>query len=497
MSRGRTAAAATALLLVASIAAGGTAVAQDRAGLRLYERAAQLLEAGDAAAAQRDAEVFVEQFAASELIDEGLLLLARAQATNLDNSGARATADSLISGHPRTASAASAMVLVAQLDLDAAQSSADLRQIRESIQRVPLLYGAEDFPRLEARPAAAVIAGEVSLRLGERALAASQLAQAASTAAREPWRSRAHYGLGVALLRDGEWSGAASMLQQAAAEVSAARGLLTLIHRHEISNARLPWSSSRVATSWGRTLDRPVGVGTSATGEVFVIDEGKQMGVRTDDEGTLIAEQNPLTEAIRPWFADTGRTYVVAKLSLLAPFARQRTTFSYPDGNENKEAENLAAAAQGPFGNLLVAYDGGDRVGRFDPDGNHLAAPLGAQRVRIVDIVVDANGRFLALDQREKRVFSISSEGTVEVAISSAAWRRPEALAIDALDNLYVLDRDAKQIEIYGRDRTLRHTLGPSLPGGQTLDDPRDIAVDARGRLLVADRGARGLVVIE
>ena len=42
-----------------------------------------------------------------------------------------------------------------------------------------------------------------------------------------------------------------------------------------------------------------------------------------------------------------------------------------------------------------------------------------------------------------------------------------------------------------------RWTLGPILPGGVELRDPRDIAVDAAGRVLIADRGLSAIIVIE
>jgi len=40
-------------------------------------------------------------------------------------------------------------------------------------------------------------------------------------------------------------------------------------------------------------------------------------------------------------------------------------------------------------------------------------------------------------------------------------------------------------------------TLGPVLPGGIELGDPRDLTVDSTGRILIADRGLRTVVVVE
>ena len=39
--------------------------------------------------------------------------------------------------------------------------------------------------------------------------------------------------------------------------------------------------------------------------------------------------------------------------------------------------------------------------------------------------------------------------------------------------------------------------LGPQLPGGVELRDPRDLAVDGTGRLYIADRGTGTIVILE
>ena len=82
-------------------------------------------------------------------------------------------------------------------------------------------------------------------------------------------------------------------------------------------------------------------------------------------------------------------------------------------------------------------------------------------------------------------------------------WRRAQALDIDELGNLYILDRDANEIHVYsqtGQPLLVSGqplVLGPQLPGGVVLRDPRDLAVDGTGRLYIADRGADTIVVLE
>ena len=50
---------------------------------------------------------------------------------------------------------------------------------------------------------------------------------------------------------------------------------------------------------------------------------------------------------------------------------------------------------------------------------------------------------------------------------------------------------------MFDPDGGILWTLGPVLPGGVEFGDPRDLAVDASGRILVADRRLKAVVVIE
>ena len=60
-----------------------------------------------------------------------------------------------------------------------------------------------------------------------------------------------------------------------------------------------------------------------------------------------------------------------------------------------------------------------------------------------------------------------------------------------------MLDRGLKRIDVFDQDGGVLWTLGPVLPGGIELGDPRDLTVDSTGRILIADRGLRTVVVVE
>jgi hypothetical protein len=81
--------------------------------------------------------------------------------------------------------------------------------------------------------------------------------------------------------------------------------------------------------------------------------------------------------------------------------------------------------------------------------------------------------------------------------VLSGDWRRAEAVAADRLGNTYVLDRDARQVYMYSAAGEETGVIGPSLSDGIQLRRPEDLAVDGSGRLLIADRDVRALIVLE
>ncbi len=492
-----------ALALMASTAPATTALEgshaagqADVAVQRLLDRAQQLAD-GDPESAIREATVLVEQFPASDLVDEALLLIADSHAALDNHAAARESAERIINSHPRTASAAAATVIVARYDIDASRSMDQLRTVREALSRLPVLFDAVTFPRLEARAAAMVLSGDISLRLLEIDVAEGEFAAAMEPGVSGVWLARAHAGLGRALLRSGEWEAAATLLQRSAAEIPSARSLLSLIHRHRLGPTAAAWRRSRTLVSAGGRLDEPIGIAASEQGDLLVIDEGGPFGARLRADGSVASRQNPLAGAMRPWFGPAGIAYVVLRRSILAPFIRDRQTFTTRENGRSQEIDNIVAAAHGPLGGLLVAHDDGDKLSRFDPSGAYVSMPLGSRRFKIVDIDVDSQGRFLLLDRRNKSVLALDPADNVSTLVSASEWGRPEALALDALGNVYTLDRDSKRIDVYSSAGTRLARFGPGLPGGTELDDPRDLAVDGSGNVYVADRGNSVVVVLQ
>jgi sugar lactone lactonase YvrE len=156
--------------------------------------------------------------------------------------------------------------------------------------------------------------------------------------------------------------------------------------------------------------------------------------------------------------------------------------------------------------NIVTTVAG--RVGLFyaEPqEGNDATnAVIGGPR----DVAVDSAGNIYIADGHNLRVWRVDAAGKITTyagggetlgdnGLATAALIRPEALAFDANDNLYVADPEAHRVRrIDAKTRIIttvagNGTAGFSGDGGPatsaSLDTPRGVAVNAAGDLFIGD----------
>ncbi len=165
-------------------------------------------------------------------------------------------------------------------------------------------------------------------------------------------------------------------------------------------------------------------------------------------------------------------------------------------GNAPQPLDNLAAGARGLFRQWFLLDADPRRVVVFADDARYLRT-LAGNLAEPVDLVTDSRGRVHVLDQKTNSVMRFDADGSPAGRVLVGTWGRAQALDIDELGNLYILDRGANQIHVFSQTGQPLLVLGPQLPGGVVLRDPRDLAVDGTGRLYIADLGADTIVILE
>lgn len=500
---------AVAVLLVSLPAAAGAAAhatGQDPAALRLYQHALSLRDAGNVEGAIQELDLLAQQFPEGELAAGALLEVAQLRLQGGDHEAAAISARRLLAEHPRSGTAAGGALVLAQIAHAAAADPDRLAAAREQAVRIPLLYGKAEYPAIPWRAAALVLAGRISLQLQEPGAAVAALAQALEERVGPSWGARAQAALGEALLAQGDWESAAWMLQRASEadeaapeEAAESRRLLGLLDRRFLRPAagRPSWQGARRLQPPGLALQRPITVAVDRRGRVFVGDDRVPAVAILEEAGAVQWQRSPMNPGDRSWFDGRGHAYFTTAGAVIAVPEPVRTTFIGRDRGEVAPVRDIVAGATGAFGRWVLAHDNGDRTSLFEADGTYARSINPPGRSQIVDLTTDGLGRIYVLDRRGGRLLRYTADGEPDGTIVTGQWREARAVALDRLGDVFVLDRGERTIHVYAPDGTPLARLGPALPGGISLDDPRDLAVDPAGRIFVADRGLGALLVIE
>lgn len=288
------------------------------------------------------------------------------------------------------------------------------------------------------------------------------------------------------------------------------------------------------------TLDGPFGVSVDASGRVLVADTGNSVVRRIDTTGviTTIAgtgtlgdsgDGGPATSAdlAFPVVAlDDGAGGVLVLDSLgqrvrrVDPTGTIRTiagdgTRGYGgDGGPatNAQLQNPQGLAISPAG-IVIADTSNERVRLVDTGGNIVTIAgngtfgvggdggfaTAATLQNPFDCAVDAIGRIYIADVFDQRIRRVDLDGTITTIAgtglagfsgdggpaTSAQLNEPDGVAIDAQGRVYIADSVNDRIRMVDTAGTITTVAGDG--NRTTLDHPHGVAVDPMGRLVIAD----------
>ena len=510
-------------LLVLCFAWSGTSTAQDVAARRRFAQAEALAGRGETAAAVDVYQDLARQYPEDDLAALSLLRVAEGRWAVGDADGARAVTTQLRERYPLAPAAAGGYVLEGEMQLAVAIGLDDLRDVWVTLGHARGAFHPHLYPDPTWRRRAGLLRGRVAVLLDELDLAAAELLSVLEdeTVARgdngiSHGRSDildARAELAQVFLDQGQWREGAEILQRvleegelAGASVAGrraadlARRRLSLLQRTVFRPlaGQSAWTTVRLLVVPGGGLRAPHGVAASDDGHLLVADEGADLALVFDPTGVLIATSR--AENLRlPWWGPDGQAYVLDRRFVTRPLGQpDPVTFAMTEGVDRRPMNDLRAGAQGPLGEWVLLDVDLRRVVRFDRYRRYQSTVVfGGVAEEITDVTIDRRGRIWLLDRGEDRVLRAGLDGNPGRVIAAGAWRRPEAIAVDALGGAYVLDRDAKTVYVFGPDGAFKFSVGPVLPDGTELRSPRDLAVDGAGRLYLADRGQDAVFILE
>jgi TolA-binding protein len=435
---------------MAATLAGQAAQNPEDIARRHYELGVGFMQTQKFSEALKDFQTVVDSYPSSSVAGDALIEIARYHLdVERDPVEAQKATDIILKKYSSSPSAAAAYVLDGRIALLRSRTAASINTALASFERVPGL-----FPGSNAIPSSIYYAGEVlrTVRRNDEALERYR-----DVTLRYPgsvWAARALIGAASCLVQAGRAVAAMESLQRVrtmfpgSPEAATALNWNTLLYRLYVRAPAQPayaYSTRSVGAATAKFKD-VAAVAVDAQDNVLLAHKG---GVAVfDTKGTLVKS-------------------ITSNSPSALTFARSGTPLFV--------RENVLSA------------DGGQAV-RFSvrqPDGK--VQPL----EDIASVVATTTGSWLVADRRNKAIQIFSEDGKYEKALITTPVDR---FAMNALQDLAVLDRDGKQVALF--DWSGKAT-GRVLPrgAGYELDNPVDLAFDPLGHLYVLDRSRASVFV--
>jgi TolA-binding protein len=491
------------LIVVLAVLIGASVSAQSGEELprRQYDSGLSFLKGQRYAEALKDFQAIIESHPRSLVADNALLQVALYQIDVAKDLGsAQSAVDQLLKAYPDTDSAPMAYVVGGRISMAKGRTPSDVDSAVASFERVERL-----FPGNDAVPAAGYYAGEALRLVRRHEDALVRYRRVTASYPSSPWAARANLAAGYCLVQADRAPAALPEVQRvrqmmpASLEAEAALNINSILYRLHV---RAPKGAA--FTFNGRFIgpdksnfDDVIGVRIDPLNRILL---GFNKGIAVfDAKGTLsstVTAQDPtaffVDEANRVVFAREGSLHTerVSTMALTVPQAAPKPP---------RPVEEMPAALMMASGHRLVVDKKEKTIVRYDAAGRYLGPFMPAinterMAINLLDdvAVIDKDAKAITiLDRDGKPLSKIMTKG------ANYQLDEPVDLGFDRLGYLYVLDRGKSSVFVFGPKNRLitTFTIAENAPGAFTK--ARALGLDAAGRLYIFDEKSKRIQVYQ
>ncbi len=453
---------------------------------RQYESGLAFLRNGNYIEALKDFQAVVELHPATSVAPLAWLQIGRYFLEHVgDLERARAAADTVIKKYPTSDAVAGAHILAGRILIARSRAPSDLDAAVASFDRVPRL-----FPESDAVAEAFVRAGDVLRLLGRPDDALPRYQQVLLDFPDDPRAATAGFGAAMALAARGDAFAAMEQFQRvrnrwpSSPEAEAALARQTILYRLAVRAQKgAAFSPAGELPAAGRKIEvRALAV--TRDGAVYGATDAGVTALKPAAAPAAPGARRPRGLTLDA----TGGLVVIEESALSGPGGRT-VTFTVPrPGREPRTVEHIAAAVALPTGHWVVAdADEGSLVRFRGSEYDGVFAP-----VRALRLAVGPAGEVAALERDTKNILIFGPDGKPIGRLAERGqgytFKNPRDVAFDSFGHLYVLDQEA--VFVFSSGRRLLHRFAPAERSREAFRSAAALAVDAAGRLYVADHDA-------
>ena len=478
---------ATLALLAAAAPALGQSSPEEQAR-RLLEDGRAYRSEGKAKQALDNFNTIVTGFPGTDSVDDALLEIGRHHLdVEGDDEKARQAFEQVAQRFPQSDGAPGAYYYLGWLTLTRAKTAAELEDALAQFTRVERLYsGSEWVPRaLHAAGLAHRKAGRLPEAVEHERRVSMEYPTSEAAAA-----AQFRVGEGLALL--GEPRQAMEEFQQVRNRFPrsewAPRALerITALYRlHGSGKPTFALDPSYTAGA-GELLKDVRAILMTPGGTLWIASEKVKSVVPVGPDGKL--GPSLTTEEVRGLSLGPGGQLVVAAKTAVRVGPRDIRTFTVPSDKpgETEPVDRISAALVTASGGMLVADEKRKRVHRYDARREYQAPFPDAREREVTRMAVDGEGGVVLLDRADRSVRVFDEAGRPLRTLGPRSdMRKPVDVAVDAFQNIYVVDEDAGVL-VFSPQGQLLATVG-----AQDLRKPTAVTIDPAGAVLVYDDKAQ------
>jgi outer membrane protein assembly factor BamD (BamD/ComL family) len=323
-----------------------------------------------------------------------------------------------------------------------------------------------------------------------------------------PLAPRAQYEMGLCALNSGSYVDAAYDLQQLINQFptsdfsQSAREINTIIYRLHIAtpaDKRLFVTDSSYSAIIPQ-MDNPLGMSIDSKGNLYLADKDKKLVSVFDPAGKSTNSYSLLS----PYtvFVDDRDQAVIATETGVS-IGKESASLSFVrEGKPPEPLTEIRSAAMNSFGELFVVSEKTPGILVYDTAKKQISnSPFTRMEREFVKVSINSRNQVYALEKQRKQILLFGPDGKPIYGLGPSGkgyvFDRIEDFAVDRTNHLYVLNKNPRGVLIFAPDGNLLRFIASDKKGGTLVfEDARLIAVGPSGSIFLLDRDQKRILKI-
>ena len=241
-------------------------------------------------------------------------------------------------------------------------------------------------------------------------------------------------------------------------------------------------------------------IAVGAAGRIYLLDSSNNRVLEFGSAGEYLGQfgetgsgqgqlNNPRAIAVGPeshvFVADSGN-WRVQEFDAAGEYVDH---FGSQGSGPGQFGKGVGGVALDAVGNVYASNYSGQRINKFDPEGNYVGQIADPSLANPYRLAFDEEGRLWAVDQGNYRVARFSPQGEYLGQVGEGDLAAPRGIAIDSTGAIWIVDSEGDSVKGFEPGGELFAQFGSQGSGEGQLEAPTGLAIDAKGDFLVADPG--------